>query len=47
MKKARLTSAIRPDRPWLTLMMLIVDDEDKDILTILSSKGKEEVLLRE
>ena len=47
MKKARLMSAIGSSRLWLTLMMLMVDGEDKDIPASLSFKGKEEVLLRE
>jgi hypothetical protein len=47
MKKARLMSAIGSDRLWLTLIMLMVDGEDKDIPARLSFKGKEEVLPRE
>lgn len=45
MKKARLMSAIGSNRLWLTLIMLMVDGEDKDIPASLSFKGKEEVLL--
>lgn len=47
MKKARRMSAIGSNRLWLTLMMLILDGEDKDISASLSFKGKEEILLRE
>lgn len=47
MKKARLISAIGSNRLWLTLMMLMVDGEDKDISASLSFEGKEEILVRD